>query len=730
MEKVKISLPTKKVNKFAFISLFTVTLLGGMAFSSHSASANTVNDYIKQGMTQKGWTPAKEENRLGGIKYKNNYNNGKGRPTMIINHDTANPNSTIDGEIGYMTRNQEAAFVHEFVDGTRMIGIADTDYLAWGAGPQGNGRGVQVEQVHVHSKDDFAKELINLAQFNVNIMKQYRLAPSLGQPNGSGSIWTHAMVSRWLGGSDHVDPDGYWADSARQWFGTTYNINDFATLVNDMYYDKVKPDVPASVQTSTKVYQDGGNFIANVTVSGDTDRITEIQVPTWSDPNQKDLKWYTASKINANTYQVVIPTSNHKSTGNYTFHTYVRTNDGKFTSKNANSLNYIVNQVKGTTEHVMVNGNLLIRTTLSGDVGRVTSVQVPTWSDPAQKDIVWYPMVKKSNNVYEYVVDNMSARTYGTINTHVYTVSDGWQLKNVTTNGFSYQPPMIQGKTTVNVTGSTVELTSHITGDVDRIDFVQFPTWHDKQQRDLKWYRATKVNNNDYKLTIPLSDFNNAKGDYITHSYIKTKDGKDQAYAWNSYKNEDAKPADKNKGVTVTKSDATDKLGTIVKSSGDVNMYQGNPPLTANGGKVVDKVTSRDGQTFRVLRESVLSNGQTFSYGLFGDKQYYWISNDNLKNVVATPEIKSDESLLAKKTYSSVNKDATDIRKENPIYNMAGSYKNYTDVINSNSSKSGNVQVTRKIEYKNGDVWYEFTQSNKNGQPMGWINAKYLASIK
>ncbi|NBH81292.1 hypothetical protein D3Z52_25155, partial [Clostridiaceae bacterium] len=182
--------------KIAMVSLASAALLAGAVMTSHNASANSVNDYIKQGITQKGWKAATEENRLGGIKYKYAYNNGVGHPTMVINHDTANPNSNIDGEIAYMTRNQEAAFVHEFVDGNRMIGIADTDYLSWGAGPKGNGRGVQVEQVHVHSKDDFARELINLAQFNVNIMKQYKLTPSLGQPNGSGSVWTHAMVSR------------------------------------------------------------------------------------------------------------------------------------------------------------------------------------------------------------------------------------------------------------------------------------------------------------------------------------------------------------------------------------------------------------------------------------------------------------------------------------------------------------------------------------------------------
>lgn len=750
MEKQNETKRVTFVNKLSIVSLVTATLLSGAILSSHQAHANTINDYIKHGMTQKGWTAAKEENRIGGIKHKNNYNNGKGHPTMIINHDTANPNSNIDGEIAYMIRNQESAFVHEFVDGNRMIGIADTDYLAWGAGPQGNGRGVQVEQVHVHSKDDFAKELLNLAQFNVNIMKQYHLTPSLGQPNGSGSVWTHAMVSRYLGGSDHGDPDGYWSQNARQWFGTTYNVNDFESLVSDMYYNKVQPTAPASIQSKTKVTQNGGNFVADVTVSGDTSRITEVQVPTWTDAKQKDIKWYAATKINANTYRVVIPTSNHKSTGNYTFHTYIRSNDGKFTFKNSNSLKYNVNNVTGKTEHSIVNGKLLIRTTLSGDVSRVTKVEVPTWTDKNQKDIKWYPMVKKSNNVYEYVLDGLKGKNYGLINTHVYITSDGWQSKNITINGFDFAAPKINGTTKTEIKGSNIEITSHITGDVNRIDFVQFPTWHDPQQKDLKWYRATKVNANDYKVTIPLSDYKNVKGNYITHSYIRTTEGKDQSYAANTYtygatapvapvapkaptptsKAPAPKAPVQNKDIAVTSSKAIDTLGTIKVSTANANMYQGNPPLTKNGGKVVANTSSRNGQTFRVLRESVLSNGQTFSYGLFGDKQYYWILKDNLKDIQVTPTIKSDDVLSKTKIYGIISRNALDIYKDDPRYKVVSTYKDYNSVINSNSAKSANVQLTRKIVYSNGETWYAFTQSNKNGQVMGWVNAKYLTNIK
>lgn len=49
-----------------------------------------------------------------------------------------------------MKNNYNSAFVHAFVDGNRIIETAPTDYLSWGAGPNANGRFINVEIVHTH----------------------------------------------------------------------------------------------------------------------------------------------------------------------------------------------------------------------------------------------------------------------------------------------------------------------------------------------------------------------------------------------------------------------------------------------------------------------------------------------------------------------------------------------------------------------------------------------------
>ena len=64
-------------------------------------------------------------------------------------------------------------------------------------------------------------------------MKQYGMVPVLNGPNGT--LLSHHMISMYFGGSDHVDPDGYWARNANSYFGTGYTINDFFELVKYEY---------------------------------------------------------------------------------------------------------------------------------------------------------------------------------------------------------------------------------------------------------------------------------------------------------------------------------------------------------------------------------------------------------------------------------------------------------------------------------------------------------------
>ncbi|MCV3296280.1 MAG: N-acetylmuramoyl-L-alanine amidase [Oenococcus sp.] len=221
-----------KLSKF----LFSASLLSGIWLFNESAqadlSSNLVIQHIQEGIARKSWQPVQEENFLNrsGMLPRNNYRNGQGRPEGIVIHETANPTSTIYNEISYMYGHWQSAFVHEFVDANHLVGVANTDYLCWGAGTIANQRFIQVEQLEVHSKDDFAREQLNLAKFTADQLSYYRL----GTGRRRATIWSHDDVSRVLGGTNHSDPVSYWNNSASNWFSGSYNMDDFIWLVNQI----------------------------------------------------------------------------------------------------------------------------------------------------------------------------------------------------------------------------------------------------------------------------------------------------------------------------------------------------------------------------------------------------------------------------------------------------------------------------------------------------------------
>lgn len=165
---------------------------------------------------------------------------GTGKPDMVIVHETANPNDSLWGEINYMKDHYNVAFVHAFVDGNQIVEIAPTKYEAWGAAYPANGHAIQFEQVEVYGADNFVRELVNGAYYTAVRMKQYGIIPSMAWKNWQtgqygGSLWSHHLVSQYIGHTDHTDPDGYWANRAGQYFGTSYTMNDFFELVKYEY---------------------------------------------------------------------------------------------------------------------------------------------------------------------------------------------------------------------------------------------------------------------------------------------------------------------------------------------------------------------------------------------------------------------------------------------------------------------------------------------------------------
>ncbi|MEK4555344.1 N-acetylmuramoyl-L-alanine amidase [Jeotgalicoccus sp. FSL K6-3177] len=168
-----------------------------------------------------------------------------GKPKGVVLHDVGNENSTIYGEIEYMSRNWENAFVHAFVDADNIIQVADTDYLAYGAGPVSNDMHMHVELMRYDNAHDFAKSINNYADYIANLLYKYKLPVVSAEETGEGTLYSHVAVSNHLGGTASPDPYEYFAR-----FDYEYNdvINLIGQRYNDMYNKLTAPEISMPVE--------------------------------------------------------------------------------------------------------------------------------------------------------------------------------------------------------------------------------------------------------------------------------------------------------------------------------------------------------------------------------------------------------------------------------------------------------------------------------------------------
>ncbi|WP_233278924.1 N-acetylmuramoyl-L-alanine amidase, partial [Floricoccus tropicus] len=237
----------KNKNKISLIVF--ILSMASIFFSSEVSAASAVNDYILKNKIK----PASESVKLQ-INMQDSKKNGgfsmefdSGKPSLVIIHEVATEGSTVDNEITYMVRNQENAFVHSFVDANSIKTIANTRLKAWGSGPFGNKYGIQIEQTRVTSKEQFARQITNLASWTADQLIAYNLGEpkvvSESNKKLDGNLASHRNISYKWGGTDHVDPDWYWSNRGNRFFAQGYDMYQFRDLVANYYKQKVNTDL-------------------------------------------------------------------------------------------------------------------------------------------------------------------------------------------------------------------------------------------------------------------------------------------------------------------------------------------------------------------------------------------------------------------------------------------------------------------------------------------------------
>ncbi|HFU6602203.1 N-acetylmuramoyl-L-alanine amidase [Bacillus pacificus] len=133
---------------------------------------------------------------------KQGYRNGVGAYEGVVAHSTATPEAPAINIQRYETRTWRSAFVHYAVDWDEVIQIADTRYIAYGAGPAANARFVHVELCETSDYSKFKRSYDKYVKLLAKILRDRGLSVEKG-------LWTHDDVRKYLGGTTHTDPLDY-----------------------------------------------------------------------------------------------------------------------------------------------------------------------------------------------------------------------------------------------------------------------------------------------------------------------------------------------------------------------------------------------------------------------------------------------------------------------------------------------------------------------------------------
>ena len=205
--------------------------------------------------------------------YCGGYRNGK--PEGAVLHEPANT-GLIQNQIAYELRDPENnGIVHAWSSDAEIREILSTDYKCWGAGGVANARFAQIECCRFDNKARAVASIDRGLFWAAYQLFYYNLPCTDATKTGSGTVWTHLAVSRFLGNTDHTDPIAYWSSVGVSW--------DAAFAQIKRYYDALHAGdstvVPALGQTSAAVAAPVAAVPEGVTFSGQA----HIQSKGWLD---------------------------------------------------------------------------------------------------------------------------------------------------------------------------------------------------------------------------------------------------------------------------------------------------------------------------------------------------------------------------------------------------------------------------------------------------------------
>ncbi len=159
-------------------------------------------------------------------------------------------------------------------------------------------------------------------------------------------------------------------------------------------------------------------FTVQVTVNSTNSTVSSVQIPVWSQDDQSDIYWYTATKQSDGTWTAKVTISKHNyNFGTYQMHAYATFSNG--ITANIGSSSYAFNPSNVLTSTKTGSGKRLI--TLRNVSSSASKVQFAVWSDTnGQDDIVWYTASKKSDGSWTATVKSSNHKSSGKYQVHAY----------------------------------------------------------------------------------------------------------------------------------------------------------------------------------------------------------------------------------------------------------------------------------------------------------------------
>lgn len=262
--------------------------------------------------------------------------------------------------------------------------------------------------------------------------------------------------------------------------------------------------------------------------------IQKVVVPTWSNANQSDIKWYNAELKDDGNYYVTFNIADHKyNWAVYSCHVYVTDHNGFMTFVGCANpdFRFMTNDISST---VSDDGSKLSASfTAERTPYGCKKVVAAVWSNTnGQDDITWNDMRQDKNTMnYSVTIPTSKLKHLGKYNVHFYAVGNdgtmhfvggvtGNMSVTVSTATLEDAYANVEGKEQTTYTGTVTGLCSPC-----GISGVRAAVWSEQNgQDDLKWYTLTKKSDGSHTFTLPISNHKGI-GQYNCHYYAVTNSG-------------------------------------------------------------------------------------------------------------------------------------------------------------------------------------------------------------